>query len=118
MKKLEELEWLSPPYEIVELEAGKTTKLCFEDYEIGKMTISPDWPGAPEEKTIPAIRLHARPGAKRYFPYYWDLTPGRLVHQLAGLLTRGIPPDKCLAIYRTSTGPAAHFAVEWVEAPG
>lgn len=115
MMNFEGVETLPPPYEIVELEPGKPQVFDFTDYKIGKVSISPRWPGAPPIKEVLAIRLYAREGAKEYYPFYWDLTPARLTHHLAGMLTKGVPEGKKLKITRDIAGPRAHFGVEWVD---
>lgn len=111
---VEELPELPPPYEIYEFEAGKAVFFKVTDYKIGKMAIAPRWPGAPAMKTIEAIRLYVDPETKQYYPPYYDVTPRRLVYQLAGMLAQGIPKDYWLKIYRDVPGPKAHFSVEWV----
>ena len=112
-----ELKDLPPPYEIFEFTPGQPAFFKVVAYEIGKITISPRWPGAPPTKVITAVRLHVDPQTKPYFPYYWDITPSRLVHQLAGMLTQGIPENMWLRIYRDIPGPKAHFSVGWVARP-
>jgi len=114
---LEALPWLDPPYEIYEFQPCKPATFKITTYKIGKMTIVPRWPGAPPQKTIIAIRLHVDPKTKQAYPYYWDITPSRLVHQLASLLIQGIPEGMALRIHRDIPGPRAHFSVEWIPAP-
>ena len=117
MINLEELKTLPPPYEIYEFEPCKPAYFKVVDWEMGKITIKPRWPGAPPEKVVECIRLHVDPETKPYFPHYWDITPRRLVYQLAALLTY-IPRDKpWLKIHRDIPGPKAHFSVQWVEKP-
>ena len=112
--RLEELPWLEPPYEIFEFEPQKPATFVVTDYKIGKIRIHPRWPGAPPEKVVIAIRLYVDPKTKPTFPPYWDITPSRLVYQLAGMLVRGIPKGYALRITRDVPGPKAHFSVEWV----
>jgi len=113
--RLEELKELPPPYEIFEFEPCTPAYFKVVDYEIGKITIHPRWPGAPPAKTVIAVRLHVDPETKPFYPHYWDITPSRLVYQLAGMLIKGIPKGKVLKIHRDIPGPKAHFSVEWVE---
>jgi hypothetical protein len=117
MIEIKKLRLLPPPYEIFEFEPCKPAYFKITDYEIGRMTIKPKWPGAPEFKEIVAVRLFVDPQTKPYYPPYWDITPSRLVYQLAGLLTTGIPKDMWLKIHRDIPGPKAHFSVSWVERP-
>jgi len=115
--EISKLELLPPPYEIYEFEPCKAAYFKIVDYKIGRMTITPRFPGAPPSKEIIAIRIYVDPKTKPYYPPYWDLTPSRLVHQLAGMLTKGIPKDMWLRIHRDVPGPKAHFSVSWVESP-
>jgi len=115
--KLEELKELPPPYEILELEPCTPVYLKPVDWELGKITITPRWPGAPPSKVVECVRIHVDPKTKKYFPYYWDITPRRLVHQLAPMLAQGIPEGMWLKIHRDIPGPKAHFEVAWVEKP-
>jgi len=111
---LEAVEWLTPPYEIFEFQPCQPAVFHVVGYKIGKIRIAPRWPGAPPQKLVLAIRLYVTPESKPMFPHYWDITPARLVHQLAAMLVRGIPPGMRLRIHRDIPGPKAHFSVEWV----
>lgn len=117
MIEIEKLQELPPPYEIFEFQPCQPAYFKITSYKIGKMTISPRFPGAPPVKTIVAVRLYVDPTTKPYYPHYWDITPSRLVHQLAGLLTQRIPEGMWLRIHRDIPGPKAHFSVSWVEKP-
>jgi len=109
----EAVPWLEPPYEIFEFRPCEWAAFHVTAYKIGKMNIAPRWPGAPSTKTVLAIRLFVKPETKPAYPYYWDITPSRLVAQLSAMLTRGIPPNMYLRIHRDVAGPKAHFTVEW-----
>jgi len=117
MIEIEKLSELPPPYEIFEFVPCQPAYFKLTDFKIGKMTISPRFPGAPPTKTVAAIRLYVDPETKPYYPPYWDITPSRLVHQLAGMLATRLPRDMYLRIHRDIPGPKAHFSVSWVEAP-
>ena len=105
---------LTAPYEILELEPCRSVRLRVVRFELGKIRISPRWPGAPAEKEVAGCRVHIDPALKPAFPHYYDLTPSRLVHQLAPLAVAPIPPGMELEIHRDVPGPKAHFAVRWV----
>ena len=117
MINVEELPDLPPPYEIYEFQPCTPAFFKITDFKIGKISISPRFPGAPPVKVVEAVRLFVDPETKKYFPYYWDITPRRLVYQLAGMLVQGIPENLWLKIHRDVPGPKAHFSVEWVEKP-
>jgi len=117
MIELERLRMLTPPFEIFEFQPCKPEFFKIVTWELGKIDIRPRWPGAPPIKTVAAVRIHVDPETKPYFPHYWDITPARLVHQLAPMLT-AIPPERpWLRIHRDIPGPKAHFAVQWVAKP-
>lgn len=117
MIEVEKLPPLEPPYEIYEFEPCTPAYFKVTEFKIGRMTISPRFPGAPPTKVIEAIRLYVDPETKKYYPPWWDITPRRLVYQLAGMLVSGIPSNMWLKIHRDIPGPKAHFSVEWVERP-
>jgi len=117
MIEIEKLKPLTPPYEIFEFVPCQPAYFKIVDFEIGRISIKPRWPGAPPTKEIIAIRLHVDPATKPYFPQYWDITPSRLVHQLAAMLVQGVPKNMWLKIHRDIPGPRAHFSVQWVERP-
>lgn len=105
---------LPPPYEIFEFIPQQPVRFDVVKWEIGTMMIKPRYTATSEMKKIIAIRLHVTPESKPYFPHYWDLTPTRLVYQLAGLLPQGIPEGYVIQITRDIPGPKAHFSVEFV----
>lgn len=114
MMNLEGVEELTPPFEIFEFRPGVPATFEITAFKIGRMRIAPRWPGAPALKDILAVRIYVKPETKPAFPYYYDITPSRLVHQLAAMLTAGIPSGKKLRITRDVAGPKAHFTIEWV----
>jgi len=117
MIDIEKIKTLTPPYEIFEFVPCQPAYFKIQDYEIGKVVIHPRWAGAPPSKEVIAVRLHVDPSTKPYYPHYWDITPSRLVHQLAGMLIAKIPEGMWLRIHRDIPGPRAHFSVGWVEKP-
>jgi len=117
LPRIEDLEELSPPYEILETIPCKTYRIKVTGYEIGKITIKPRWVGAPPSKTVVCIRLYTTTEYKPTWPPYWDITPARLVSQLYALLKEGIPENMVLEIHRDVAGPKAHFSVRWVPVP-
>jgi len=105
------VERLEPPYEIFELADGESRTMRVERWEQGLMTIHPRYPGAPEEKTVEALRLHIPPEIKPSFPHYYDVTAGRLKAQLLPILEA--PGFEKLEITVTKRGvaPRAYFEV-------
>jgi len=117
MIDIEKLKILPPPYEIYEFVPCQPAYFKIVEVELGRMTITPKFPGAPPRKEILAIRLHVDPRTKPFFPHYWDITPARLVYQLAAMLLPTFPAELWLRIHRDITGPKANFSVGWVEKP-
>ena len=111
------LHTLPPPYEIIDFEPKKPIYLKVTDWKLGKISIHPRWAGAPETKEVVALRLYVDPATKQYYPPYYDVTPKRLVYQLAGTLAVRFPKGMWLRIERDIPGPKAHFGISWVEAP-
>ena len=117
MIEIEKLPELPPPYEIFEFEPCTPAYFKITDWQLGRMTITPRFPGAPPTKVIEAIRIYVDPETKKFYPPYYDITPRRLVHQLAAILAQGIPEKMWLKVHRDVPGPKAHFSVQWVEKP-
>jgi len=115
LAELERLKDLEPPYEILELKPGETKSLTVVDWQLGKMKISPRWPGAPAEKVIRAIRLFVPKEEKPTFPHYFDATAGTLVPQLYTILREaGVPPRTIrLEITKIGSPPKARFSVSY-----
>jgi hypothetical protein len=110
----ETLPFLDPPFEILEFEPGKAYEFTVAAFKIGRLKIKPRWPGAPEEKEVIAIRIFVPKEEKPQFPHYWDITPSRLVTQLAAMLIAEFPRQRRIRVLRDIAGPKAHFSVQWV----
>jgi len=82
----EVLRALPGPYEVLDLRDGETVRLRIVGWERGSMTIHPRYAGAPEEKEIPALRVHLAAGVKPFPPMYYDLTSKTLQAQMLPLL--------------------------------
>jgi len=111
---LEKLEELPPPYEILELAPKTPVVLEVTSYKIGKMKISPRYPGAPPEKEVAAVRIYLTEKSKPTFPHYYDVTSTRLVAQLVPILVAGQWKSFNIQIERDIPGPKAHFSVSLV----
>jgi len=107
----EVVEWLRPPFEILELADGESVTIRVREWELGRMVIVPRWPGAPPEKEVVGLRMHLFPGYKAYFPYYYDVTARRLVAQLVTILTRPDFRDYEITITKRGVAPKAWFEV-------
>lgn len=105
---------LPSPYEILELESGESATFGVRGYEVGMATISPRYTGAPEEKTIPVVRVLVPREDKEYAPYYYDITSKRLVGSIIPILQEGVPEGKKIKITAHGTRPRKHFSVEIV----
>ena len=117
MIDMKNLHTLPPPYEIVDFEPKKPYYFKLTQWKLGKVLIHPRWVGAPPEKEVVAMRMYVDPTTKPYYPPYYDVTPKRLVYQLAGMFASNFRTDMWLQIIRDIPGPKAHFSVMWVEKP-
>jgi len=113
--ELEALKELEPPYEILELKPGETVSFTVLDWQLGKMTIHPRWPGAPSEKVVRAVRVFVPKEEKPLFPHYWDITAGTLVPQIYTLLREArVPPNRVkITITKVGAAPKARFSVSY-----
>ena len=82
----EELRRLPGPYEILELADRESIDLRVVSWERGTMEIHPKYPGAPEVKEIPVLRVHVPVAVKALAPHYYDITAKTLQAQLLPLL--------------------------------
>jgi len=87
---IEKLEMLPPPYEILELADGQSVTVRIIDWVLGKVTITPRFPGAPPMKVVHCLRISIDPAYKKYAPFYYDITSKRLI---ALLIPHLIKPD-------------------------
>jgi len=111
---VEELRELPPPLEIFEFPPEKDVLFYVERWEHGRIEIVPKWPGAPPKKVVRAIRLHTTPEFKPYAPYYWDITPSRLISGLLPLLEAEEHKRAYIVIRRTVPGPRARFGIRLI----
>jgi len=111
---VEELLELSPPYEIFEFPEAQDVLFYVTRFELGRIEITPRFPGAPPRKVVRAIRLHTTPEFKLYAPYYWDATPSRLVAGLLPLLEAGEHKKAYVVVRRTVAGPRARFGIRLI----
>lgn len=82
----EELRRLPGPYEILELADRESKDLRVVSWERGTMEIHPRYPGAPETKEIPVLRVHVSADTKPLPPHYYDITSKTLTAQLLPFL--------------------------------
>jgi len=102
---------LPGPYEILELEDGRSVRLRISGFEWGETTIRPRYAGAPEEKRIPVLRLKVLPEFKPVGPPYWDLTSKTLQAQLRPLLRGLVETSGEFTITAHGSGPGKRFSV-------
>jgi len=114
---LSKLKTLPPPYEILELVPCEPVIIKVLDYQIGKITIHPRWPGAPPAKEVLCVRIFTDKQTKPTFPHYWDITPKRLTYQLINILIQEKLTGKYLKIHRDIPGPKAHYSIQILEKP-
>jgi len=107
-----ELPLLPPAYEILELADGESREFLVTKSELGRMVISPRWPGAPPTKEVRALRLHTTREWKEFGPLYWDVTPATLVTELIELIHRPKYYGIRLRITKYGVPPKARFRIQ------
>jgi len=110
----EVLRRLPEPYEILELADGQRLALRIVGWERGTMVIHPRWPGAPEEKEIPVLRVHVSEATKPYPPRYFDITAKTLQAQLLPLLSEPGYENYEYVVTAHGVAPRKRFTVERV----
>jgi len=113
-----ELRRLIGPYEILDLRDREKIVLKIKAWEQGTILIHPRYLGAPEEKEIPALRVHLKEGVKPLPPNYYDITSKTLQAQLLPMLA-----DRGFEIYdyeitKYGEAPRARFTVARIPPPG
>lgn len=108
----EELRRLPGPYELLELKDGEGIDLKVIGWERGTMEIHPKWPGAPESKEIPVLRVHVPVEFKAYPPRYYDVTSKTLMAQWIPLLARPDYKKWTFRITAHGVAPRKRFTLE------
>jgi hypothetical protein len=102
---------LSEPFEILELADGVSVRLRAVRFEFGEMDIHPRYPGAPESKRIPVLRVHLAPGVKPTGVPYWDVTSKTLQAQLKPLEPEIVGHGREFVVTAHGSGPSKRFSV-------
>jgi hypothetical protein len=110
----EELLYLPGPFEILELQDGKTIRLRITEWAYGKMLIKPRYYGAPEEKEINVLRLHVDPSFKPTAPHYWDFTAGTAIASILPELRAKKHQTHVLVLTAHGEAPKKRFTVAWI----
>jgi len=113
----EEMRPLIGPYEILDLADRGSVRIRIVSSERGSIVIHPRYPGAPPEKTIPALRVHLAPGVKPYPPNYYDITSKTLTAQLVPFLMQRDFMNYEFVITKYGIAPKARFTLERVSLP-
>jgi len=102
---------LSEPFEFLDLKDGVSLTLVAAGQEWGEAVIKPRYPGAPEEKRIPVLRLSVKPEYKPVGVPYWDITSKTLQAQLRPLLPDLITTGKEFTITAHGEGVQKRFSL-------
>jgi len=102
---------LSEPFEFLALADGVSLTIAIRSVDWGEAVIHPRYPGAPESKRIPVLRVHLMPGYKTMGVEYWDLTSKTLQAQLKPLLTSLIETNREFTITAHGEGPQKRFSL-------
>jgi len=85
---IQKLEFLPPPYEILELADTESVTIRILDWVLGKITIVPRYVPAPPTKVVHCLRISIDPAYKKFAPYYYDVTSKRLISLLVPILMK------------------------------
>jgi len=85
---IELLDYLLPPFEILELKDGESIEIIILKWKIGKIDIIPRYPQPPIRKTIRTLRIWVPREIKPFGMDYWDITSQTLIAQLTPYLER------------------------------
>ena len=108
----EKLPPLRKTAEIMDMRDGDSAKLIITDWEAGRMTIHPRYPGAPKSKIICGLRLYLQPETKTIGPPYFVLTSKTLIESLTPYLERPDFDQKLYTITKYGVEPKARFELE------
>ena len=109
---MSEVRLLPEPYEILELRDDEGVTLKASAYVLGRMSIKPRYPGAPETKLIQALRLQLPAGVKTVGPSFWDVTSQTLIAQLKPHLEDLIRTGREFRITAHGEAPRKRFTLE------
>ena len=108
--KVQDLDELPGPYEILELNDGQTIDLHVEQFEQGRAVITPRDGRPPHE--VPFLRVHVPPADKDTLPHYWDVTAKHLIAGLLGYLDAGLRAGRTFRITKHGKPPKARFTLD------
>lgn len=103
---------LPPPYELLELDDRQSVSFVPTAWETGYMQIRPRYAGAPQQKTVNALRIYVRPEDKRFFPYWWDITANTLIAQLLPFLAREDSKARVFTITAHGQAPRKRYTLK------
>lgn len=110
LKRVDQLEDMPEPFEILEMEDGQTKTLRVVKYREGRMWLEPR-DGRPR-KQVQVLRVWVPPTDKPTIPPYWDITAKHLINGLLGYLeTRGAGTHE-FTITKQGKPPVARFRLE------
>lgn len=108
--KLEDLDELAGPYEIMELRDGERIDLHVERFELGRAEIRPRDGRPPHE--VPFLRVFVPAADKVELPRYWDITAKHLIAGMLGYLDAGIRAGRTFRITKHGKAPRARFTLD------
>ena len=109
---IETLNYLPPPYEILELNHCESITIRVVRWTLGKIDIRPRYAYAPPIKTIHCLRLYVDPKYKQYPPYWYDVTSKRLMSALLPILHRTDFDLYEITIHAVGTAPKKWYEVK------
>lgn len=110
LPKLEDVEDLPGPFEILEMADGETRAFGVTGWQLGKAPIQPR-DGRPK-KVVLILRVHVPPEDKATLPDYWDITAQHLAAGLHAYLERGKPWRHRFTITKHGEGARGRFTLQ------
>lgn len=101
---------LGGPYEILDLADGEAVTIAVERYEAGEAPITDLTTN--QRKVVPALRLHLKPGYKKFGPAYWDTTSLTLQAQLRPWLDNPSTRGHKMIITAMGVRPSKRFRLD------
>ena len=103
---------LPEPFEWLELGDGRSARMAIKSFTWGQGKIKPRYAGAPEEKTIPVLRLEPKEGYKPTGAPYWDLSSKTLQARIRPHLEDLVKSGREFVITAHGTGRSKRFSLE------
>jgi len=107
---LKELEEISKPYQILDMDDGESQDMTVVDYALGKGHIKPA--RAPEGVTVPILRVQVPSEERPRAANWWDITSKTLIAQMLPALDTWKADERTVTVTKYGRAPSARFGLE------